>query len=341
MGGRSVSESTLRTRVNAARRAIGGSGDSQQLIRTVARHGFRFVGEVLEEGSADAPAGEAKSVRQEVAFCRSADGVTLAVASAGAGPVLVRAANWLTHVEQDWNSPVWSPLLRWLSQRYRLVRYDARGNGLSDRNVADISLKAFVRDLEAVAGRVGVGRFALFGASQGGAAAIAYAAAHPERVSRLILCGAYALGRNRRGARVERDKAAALMTLMREGWGDERSAFMQAFSSMYLPRGTPEQISWWTALQRTTTSAETAIRIREACDDIDVSALLPHVRVPTLVLHSRGDTVSPFEEGRRIAAAIPDARFVELDSFNHVLVESEPAWPRFLEEVEAFLAFAP
>jgi DNA-binding winged helix-turn-helix (wHTH) protein/alpha-beta hydrolase superfamily lysophospholipase len=336
-GGRIVSDSTLGSRINAARRAIGDTGESQQLIRTVARRGFRFVGDVSEQGAANAPHRDAALARQQVTFCRSADGVTLAVASAGDGPVLVRAGNWLTHVEHDWNSPLWSPLLRWLSQRYRLVRHDARGNGLSDRDVADISLDAFVRDLEAATNSLSLERFALFGASQGGAVAIAYAAAHPERVSRLILCGAYALGRNRRGLPMEKEKAEALMTLMRQGWGDERSAFMQAFSSIYLPRGTPEQIGWWTDLQRTTTSAETAIRFRQACDDIDVSALLPHVRAPTLVLHSRGDTVSPFEEGRRIAAAIPGARFVELDSFNHVIVENEPAWPRFLEELERFL----
>jgi pimeloyl-ACP methyl ester carboxylesterase len=269
---------------------------------------------------------------------QSSDGVTLAVASAGEGPVLVRAGNWLTHVERDWESPLWAPLLHRLAHQRRLVRYDARGNGLSDRDAADISFDAFLRDLEAAADGLQLGVFALFGASQGGAVAIAYAAAHPERVSRLVLCGAYARGRNRRGAPADREKARALMTLMREGWGDERSAFMQAFSSVYLPRGTPEQVRWWTDLQRTTTSAETAIRFREACDEIDVSALLPLVRVPTLVLHARGDTVAPFEEGRRIAALIPGSRFIELDSDNHVILEGEAAWPRLLEEIEHFLA---
>jgi len=179
--------------------------------------------------------------------------------------------------------------------------------------------------------------FALIGASQGGAAAIAFAAAHPGRVTHLILCGAYARGRNRRASPLEVEKARALMTLMREGWGDQRSAFMQAFSSLYLPKGTPEQIGWWTELQRETISAEMAIRFREAFDAIDVSDLLPQVHVPTLVLHSRGDTVCPFEEGRRIAAAIPGARLVELDSDNHVVLEGEPGWPRMLEEIERFL----
>lgn len=335
-GGRIVSESTLSSRINAARRAIGDSGEAQALIRTINRKGFRFMGAVQEQRPEPAKSTEAQH-RQDVTFCRSADGVTLAVASSGQGPVLVRAGNWLTHVEQDWASPLWSPLLRGLSSQNRLVRYDARGNGLSDREVSDISLDAFVRDLEAVTDAMGLREFALVGASQGGAIAIAYAAAHPERVTRLILSGAYARGRNRRGAPVEREKAQALMTLMREGWGDPRSAFMQAFSSVYLPRGTSEQIRWWTDLQRSTTSAETAIRFRNACDDIDVTALLPRVRAPTLVIHSRGDTVSPIEEGRFIAATIPGAHFVTLESDNHVLLEDEPAWPRFLAEIDRFL----
>jgi pimeloyl-ACP methyl ester carboxylesterase/DNA-binding winged helix-turn-helix (wHTH) protein len=338
--GRIVSESTLASRVNAARRAIGDSGEAQRLIRTIPRRGFRFVGAVQEQGGAASAPDTAARPRQEVTFCCSADGAALAVAAAGEGPLLLRAGTWLTHVEKDWDSPLWSPLLRRLAQRHRLIRYDARGNGLSDRDVAAITFDAFVEDLAAVAASLGNNPFALMGASQGGAAAIAYAAAHPGRVSRLILCGAYARGRNRRSTPVEREKAQALMTLMRQGWGDERSAFMQAFSSVYLPKGTPEQIRWWTDLQRATTSAETAIRFRDACDEIDVSDLLPRVRAPTLVLHSRGDTVSPFEEGRRIAAAIPQARFVELDSDNHVIMEGEPAWLRLLDEIERFLASA-
>jgi pimeloyl-ACP methyl ester carboxylesterase len=334
--GRIVSDSTISSRINAVRRAIGDSGEEQRLIRTVARRGFRFVGEVQEQADRIAPP-DASLPRQTVTFCQSKDGVTLAAASAGDGPVLVRAGTWLTHVEHDWVSPLWSPLLRWLAQRNRLVRYDARGNGLSDREVADISTETFVQDLEAVVDALDLHRFALFGASQGGGVAIAYAAAHPERVTRLVLCGAYARGRNRRGVPVEREKAQALMTLMRQGWGEERSAFMQAFSSLYLPRGTSEQLRWWSDLQRTTTSAETAVRIRQACDELDVSAMMPRVRAPTLVLHARGDAVVPFDEGRRIAAAIPGARFVELDSDDHVILEGEPAWPRFLQEVEDFL----
>jgi pimeloyl-ACP methyl ester carboxylesterase len=350
--GRIVSEATLSSRINAARRALGDSGDSQSLIRTVQRRGFRFVGTVDVEtgpGVAGAPVAEPASAetdvatggsiaQQEVRFCRTPDGIHLAVATVGQGDDLVKTANWLNHVEFDWHSPLMSPLLRHLAERHRLIRYDARGNGLSDWTVEDISFAAFASDFETIVESLGLTRFSLFGISQGGAVAIAYAARHPERVERLVLHGAYARGRNHRQSALEAQQAQAFLTLMRSGWGDEHSAFMQAFSSIYLPRGTMEQIRWFTELQRKTTSADNAIRIRQACDDIDVVALLPLVSAPTLVLHSRHDNVVPFDEGRLIAASIPGARLVSLESDNHIVLEGELAWNRFIGEIEAFLA---
>ena len=345
--GRIVSESTLSSRINAARRAVGDGGAEQGLIRTLARRGFRFIGSVREEegGPGTAAAGGAAGAAaptpppQEVVFCRAADGVTLAAASIGEGPVtLVKTANWLTHLEHDWRSPFWSHLLRRLAHGRRLVRYDARGSGLSDRRVADISFGAYLRDLESVVDSFGLGRFALFGPSQGAAVAAAYAALHPDRVSRLVLLGAYAQGRNRRGSEEERDVARAFAALIRRGWGDERSAFMRAYYSLYFPGAAPEQLRGWAEMQRLSASPEDAMRIRLACDDIDVLDLLPRVRAPTLVLHCRGDNVVPLDQGRRIAAAIPGARLVVLESDNHVVLPGEPEWPRFLAEVEGFLA---
>jgi pimeloyl-ACP methyl ester carboxylesterase len=252
--------------------------------------------------------------------------------------VLLRAGTWLTHVEQDWTSPLFAPLLRRLAARHRLVRYDIRGCGLSDHDAAEISFDAFRRDLEAVAETIETPSFALIGASQGAALAIDFAARHPERVTHLVLAGGFARGRHRRGQPAEREKAQAILTLMRQGWGDPRSAFMQMFSSLYVPKSSPEQLQWWIDAQRATTSAEAAVRIRQAIDEIDVADLLACVRAPTLVLHARGDSVAPFEEGRLIAAGIPNARFVELDSDNHVVLETEPAWPRMTAEIEAFLS---
>lgn len=346
--GRIVSESTLSSRINAARRAVGDAGADQGLIRTHARRGFRFVGAVREESAEPSGAGPATEAEpsetatppppQEVVFVRAPDGVTLAGAAIGEGPAtLVKAAGWLTHLEQDWRSPYWSPLLRHLARGRRLVRYDARGSGLSDRAVADISFGAFLRDLEAMADGFGLGGFALFGSSHGGAIAIAYAALHPERVSRLVLLAGYAQGRNRRGSEDEQDMGRAFTALIRRGWGEEGSAFMRAYHSLYFPSAPPEQIRGWADMQRVSAKPEDAMRIRSACYDFDVLDLLPKVRAPTLVLHSRGDNMVPLDQGRRIAAAIPGARLVVLESDNHLVLPGEPEWPRFCGEVESFL----
>jgi DNA-binding winged helix-turn-helix (wHTH) protein/pimeloyl-ACP methyl ester carboxylesterase len=339
-GGRIVSDSTVDSRINAVRKAIGDSGEKQELVRTIARKGIRFVGDVRENlEQHEAPAtSPSLAQKQEISFCRSPDKINIAYAAVGSGPPLVKAANWLTHLEYDWESPVWSPLLQRLAERNRLIRYDSRGNGLSDRVVPEISFEGFVRDLGAVVDAVQVDQFAILGISQGAAIALAYAAANPEKVSKLILYGGYAEGRNRRGSTEEADKARIFMSLLHHGWGDENSAFMRAFSSVYLPNGSPEQIKWFADLQRTTTTPENAALIRSTWDDIDVADLLPQIRVPTLVLHARHDNVVPLEQGRSMAATIPHARFVTLESDNHVLLAGEPAWDKFFMEVEEFLA---
>ena len=252
---------------------------------------------------------------------------------AGQGPPLVKAANWLNHLEYDWQSPIWSHLLHALAAEHRLIRYDERGNGLSDWDVDDISFDAFVSDLESVVEATGLQRFALLGISQGCAVSIAYAVRHPERVSHLVLYGGFARGANRRDVA----QSDTLIALIRQGWGQENPAFRQFFTSLFVPEGTPEQMQWFNDLQRITTSPENAARILEATGVIEVTDLLPRVKVPTLVLHCRNDAAQPFDEGRRIAAGIPGARFVALESRNHLILENEPAWGRFLEEVTAFL----
>jgi DNA-binding winged helix-turn-helix (wHTH) protein/pimeloyl-ACP methyl ester carboxylesterase len=338
--GRIVSDSTLSTRINAARRALGDSGEEQRLIRTVARKGLRFVGSVREaEMPADVSSPlPAVAAKQEISFCKTPDGVNLALAAVGSGPPLVKIANWLTHLEYDWESPIWSPLLQFLAERWRLIRYDGRGNGLADRDVADISFDAFVRDLDTVVEAVQLKQAAFLGISQGAAVAIAYAVRHPERVSKLILYGGYATGRNKRGSPAEADMAKAFLAIMRHGWGDEHSAFMRAFSSVFLPNGSPHQIKWLVDLQRITTSAENAVRIRNACDNIDVTGLLPKVQVPTLVIHCRHDNVASIDQGLLMARSIPHAKLVTLEGENHVVLAHEPAWPRLIAEIESFLS---
>jgi pimeloyl-ACP methyl ester carboxylesterase/DNA-binding winged helix-turn-helix (wHTH) protein len=339
-GGRIVSESTLTSRINAARRAVGDSGEQQALIRTIARKGIRFVGAVSEAKTASANSAKeapAPTLRQDIHFCTAPDGTRIAYAEVGRGLPLVKTANWLNHLEYDWQSPVWKHLLHALAANHRLIRYDARGNGLSDWEVDDISLDAFVHDLESVVEATGLQRFDLLGVSQGSAVSVAYAVRHPGRVSHLVLYGGFARGRRKRESIIDAEQSEAFLTLMRHGWGQENPAFRQMFTSLFLPGGTSEQMQWFNDLQRITTSPQNAVRIRRAVDEIDVSDLLAQVKTPTLVLHCRNDAVQPFEEGRQLAAGIPGARFVALEGSNHVILESDPAWPRFIEEISNFL----
>ena len=335
--GRIVSESTLTTRINAVRKAIGDSGEQQRLVRTIQRKGIRFVGDV-QEGASDAPAPPRPAYSQDVTFCRTADGVHLAVATSGEGAPLVKTANWLNHIEFDWQSPVWSPLLELLSSKFQLVRYDERGNGLSDWDVADISFEAFVRDLEAVVDARGLKRFPLLGISQGAAVSIAYAARHPDRVSRLVIAGGYAKGWRRRGSAAEIARREAMLTLAHEGWGQDSIAFRQIFTSLYVPGATQEETRWFNELQRVSTSPDNAARLFTTFAEIDVSDLLPTVKCPTLILHSRDDLPVPFDQGRALAQGISGSRFVALESKNHLILSHEPAWPRFAQEVVDFLS---
>jgi len=335
-GGRIVSESTLASRINAARHALGDSGEAQRLIKTIQRKGIRFVGELRD--AAVAPPARQTQPTQNVSFRRTSDGVHLALATSGAGLPVVKTANWLNHIEYDWQSPVWSPLIARLSEHFRLIRYDERGNGLSDWNVEDISFEAMVHDLETVVDGLGLKRFSLLGISQGAAVAIAYATRHPERVSRLVLLGGYAQGWRKRGDTLEIAQREALESLVRFGWGQDNPAFRQVFTSLFIPGGTPEQMQWWNDLQRVSTSPENAVRLMRAFGDIDVTDLLGRVSAPTLVLHSRGDARVPFDQGLALARGIPGAQFVALDSNNHMVLSHEPAWRRFTDEVTRFLA---
>jgi DNA-binding winged helix-turn-helix (wHTH) protein/alpha-beta hydrolase superfamily lysophospholipase len=338
--GRIISESAMASRINAARNAIGDNGSDQRLIKTIARKGIRFVGEVREQGGStqNSLSPRAASSHQDITFARAGDGVNLAIGTSGSGPVLLKTANWLNHLEFDWQSPIWSPLFSRFAERLCLVRYDGRGSGLADRDADDISFDGFLRDLDAVTATIKAERFALLGLSQGVAAAIAYAVKHPERVSKLILYGGYAQGRNRSGDDADKEKGKALLALMRQGWGSEGSAFMRAFSSIYLPNGTAEQIRWFSEMQRMATSGENAARLRAACDDIDVVDLLPQVAVPTLVIHARQDNVVPYAQGRAIAAAIPGAKFITLETENHVPLPDDPAWEKLVGEIFDFVA---
>jgi len=290
-------------------------------------------------GGPGVTAPNAVDLKQEIRFCTAPDGVQLAYSLIGQGPPVMKTGNWMTHLEFDLESPVWRHLYRELAKDHTLVRYDPRGNGLSDRTIDEISFDAFLGDLETVADASNVTRFALLGISQGCAVAIAYAVRHPERVSHLILYGGYAVGWNKRvRSAAEKEEEAAMLTLMRLGWGKENAAFRQLFTSQFIPGATKEQADWFNELQRITVSGEMATRTYTAIGETDVAAILPRVSAPTLVLHARGDARVPFEAGRRMAAGIPGARFVPLEGRNHLFLETEPAFAHFLEQTRAFLA---
>jgi DNA-binding SARP family transcriptional activator/pimeloyl-ACP methyl ester carboxylesterase len=276
------------------------------------------------------------SMEQQVRFCTAPDGVQLAYAVHGSGPPIVRAATWLTHLDFDWESPVWRHWLAELGDGHTLVRYDERGCGLSDREPGELSLDTWVADLETVVAAAGLDRFALLGVSQGAAISLVYAARHPERVTGLVLYGAYARGRTGRGPE-ERRHGEAMVSAIRAGWTEANPAFRRLFSMLFLPHGTQEQMAWFDELQRRSTSAETAARLYEMRNDIDVVEYASRVTAPTLVMHARGDAVVPVEERRLLAARIPGARLVLLESANHILLSDEPAWHAFMSELDAFL----
>ena len=328
--GLSVTDDALVQCVRDVRRAL--CDEDQRIIKTVPRRGYLFSVEPSQLAKHPPTRSD-----QNIQFCRTKDGVKLAMASIGQGSPLVRPPTWFNHLEYDWHVQFRSALYHFLAERFRLIRYDGRGNGLSDRYVPEISFATFEHDLEAVVDALHLQRYALLGISQGAPIAIAHAVRYPERVSKLVLNGGFALGSNKRGSAKDHETAQAYLTLMRHGWGDEHSAFLRTFSMLYFPSASAEELKASAELQRMAMSGDTAVRLRMASADIDIVDLLPKVSTPTLVLHSRHDNAVPFEEGRRLALAIPNARFVALESENHVPMPDEPAWSTFIAEIEAFL----
>ena len=309
----------------------------EQQVKNIARSIHAYAVRPAQAADLQIPSGAPAVMNQEIRFCTAPDGVQIAYSSVGDGPPLVKTANWLNHLEYDWESPVWRHVLHALAEENQLIRYDQRGNGLSDWEVEDISFEAWLRDTEVVVDTIGLERFAILGISQGCSAAVAYAVRHPERVSKLVLYGGYLRGRNHRGAPDQVAQDEAMIELIKVGWGQQNPAFRQVFTSLLLPEGTPEQMDWFNELQRLTTTPENAARIRTAQNDINVDDMAHQVRAPTLVIHVRDDSVVPFEEGRRIAARIPGARLLALEGHNHLMLANEPSWPRFRDEMRAFL----
>ena len=275
---------------------------------------------------------------QRIGFCEVHDGTKIAHACVGSGPPLLKAANWLNHLEFDWASPIWGRSFAAIAQYRTFIRYDERGCGLSDWDVADLSFEAFVQDLEAVADSLELGRFPLLGISQGCAVSIEYTVRHPERVSALVLISGYAAGWRHSASPEEQARREAVLKLTEVGWGTDNPAYRHVFSHSFMPDASADDLAWFDEFQRHTTSPRNAARFQDAFGYIDVRDRLARVTVPTIVFHSRHDQRIPVKLGRAVAAGIPGARFVPLESRNHIPVDNEPAWQVCIEAIGQFLA---
>ncbi len=332
--GRVVEENNLSVQVSALRKVIGST-----VIATIPGRGYRFAMPVT--GFPAPPAVPRALPRQDIQFTASGSGHRLAYAISGSGYPIVRAPHWLTHLEADWQTPVWRPLLAELSSRYRLVRFDQSGTGLSDPSTDPVSLDSLVDELAAVVDAAGLDRFALLGMSQGAAVSIRYAARHPGRVSHLVLCGGYVRGSLTRspGPRT-RQMVDALCEIVRGGWGIDNSAYRQIFTTQFFPGASREQMEGFNRLERASSSPERAAQLMKAFSEIDASGDLGSIRCPTLVFHTRQDARIDFEEGRFIASGIDAARLVPLEGLNHFPLEGDAAYDLMLEAIGAFIPAA-
>ncbi len=351
-GDRFVSESALTSRVKSARRAVGDDGDRQQVIKTIHGVGYRLVAEVevIERDEpeparpewARQPADGSPAFESKIQFVSVRGDTALAVAETGAGPCLVKAATWLTQVDRDTErSPIWGHWVRALSRRYRYVRYDPRGCGLSDRDIAGMDLTdldLWVDDLSRVIDTLNEERVALLGVSQGGPVAMAFAARHPNQVSHLILYGTYARGMKQRHDPIQAAEAALQVDLARVGWATRNDVFRETFARQFVPDAQSDEIGWFNDQLRMTTNPANAPLLEGAFHDLDATDVARLVSTPTMVLHALGDRGVPFEEGRHLAGLIPGARFVALESNNHILLQRDAAFPHFINDIEHFLA---
>lgn len=310
------------------------SDNDRQMIKTIPRRGYLFTLDPRQDSSGHQ---EIADHRETTAFCYTEDGVRIAMASTGQGPPLIRTPTWFNHLAYDWNVEFRSALYHAVASQCQLVRYDGRGSGLSERHVPEITFQGFEDDLEAVADTIRPSRYALLGISIGGCIAAAHAARYPERVSKLVLNGAYALGRNKRASMKDIETGNAYLALIRHDWGSEHSAFLRSYNMRFFPGASVDDLRASADVQRMAMTGDVAVRTLQATHDIDITPLLSKIVAPTLVLHSRFDNAVPFEEGRRFAEGIPNARFVALESENHCPMPNEPAWTQFIDEISAFL----
>jgi pimeloyl-ACP methyl ester carboxylesterase len=277
------------------------------------------------------------SDQKAVRYCSSADGASIAYTQTGEGYPMVAVGSWMTHLQDDWSNPIWGPYIRHLSSKYALVRYDQRGNGMSDWHGIEINFEKMMEDLKAVIGCFEYGKIALYGPSQAAAVSIAYALKHPDRVSHLILFGAYARGRCKRGTSEGINESQAMVTMIRQNWGNENPVARQMMTSLFFPDAKSQEARWFNDFQKRCGPAENIARYREVFDNIDISAHLSDVETPCIVIHSDGDSVAPISEGKYIAARIPGAKMVTVHSSSHMVGEEEPAFQEIMNAIHDFV----
>ena len=332
--GRFISDAAISSAMSALRKALNDDGKDQKLIKTARGRGFRFISPITR--AKDNAPNDGKNIPdQDIRFCRSRDGTGLAYSIAGNGPPLVKTSHWLTHLEYDWQSPVWMHVNNHLLQGHTLVRFDQRGVGLSDWKVSDYSFERHVEDLEAVAEAAAIERFPLIGISQAAAPSVAFAARHPEKVSKLILLGGYVRGWEYTS---RKDLAAASIPMIEHGWGGYNLSVQGFFSSNFMPDAPHENQKWFSELQQQSSTGANAAALLRALGGVNIEQELEKVKAPTLVMHARHDVVVPYDDGRALAAGIPDARFVTLETKNHIMPETDPAWSHCARLISDFLA---
>lgn len=278
-----------------------------------------------------------EELQQQVQFCLSEDDAQIAFARVGTGATILKAPNWLNHIEYEWRSPIWGPLLNKIATQHELIRFDQRGGGLSDWDVSKISEDRMISDMINVVNAAGLERFTLLGISQGCAFSIRYAFENPEKVNGLILFGGYVRGRLMRNSEESKILHETAQSLIAAGWGSNNPAFRTFFTSSFIPDATVQQASSFDELQRVSTSAKNGARIQQMNATVDVSELAKQLKIPCLVLHCEGDQITPHDEGRRMAALIPGSQFVTLEGNNHALIENTPAFDKFVLEVTNFV----
>ncbi len=336
--GLNISDATISARINSARKAVGDTGREQAIIKTVHGRGFQLIAPVdTHRDQTPETAAFNRTNTQAIRFATSSLNAKIAYAQSGEGPPLVRVGHWLSHLELDWNSPVWRPLIEELGKRHTLYRYDQRGTGLSSRILDGADLGVFADDLKAVADANNLDRFPIFAASQAVPVAIRFAERNPDRVSGLVLYGGYAIGRALRETSPDDIDENTLLGLIKAGWGKADSPFVNAFSALSLPDATTEQMDSFIKMQTETISPDNAARLRQIVDRFSVKNILPSVTAPTLVIHAISDAMQPIEQGRILASEIPNAKYVSLESRNHIPLPQEESWAQMMYETQSFL----